>query len=100
MRYRLINKLCANLGQIPRVVMTVDPLNQASLIPISKTKQRQRLRESCRKIALARATMPLGATLWDDCGDAATARMLYSAMPDHLAEIAWMRDKLMKLGMV
>ncbi len=82
MRHRLINKLCANLGQIPRIVVTVDPLNQASLMAVLKTKQRKCLRDSCRKVALARANKPLEATLWDDCGDAAIARMLDSAMPN------------------
>ena len=82
MRHRLIKKLCANMRQIPRVIVTVDPLTQASLAPVLKTKQRKCLEDSCRKIALARASLPLEATLWDDCGDAAIARMLESVMPN------------------
>lgn len=82
MRHRLINKLCSDLRQISSTVVTVDLLNQVSLISILKKKQRKCLGDSCRKVALARASMPLEATLWDDCGDAAIARMLESAMPN------------------
>lgn len=80
LRWKMIRKLVRGLSGISRVVITVDPLNLALLKPVMKGKQRQCIREACRKIAVARAGLPLQHTLWDDCGDAATGRMLDSVL--------------------
>jgi len=81
LRWKLINKFVNGLSGISRVAITVDPLNIAVLKPAMKAQQRRCVREACRKIAVARAGLPLQHTLWDDCGDAAIRRMLDSVLP-------------------
>jgi len=82
LRWKLINKLVRGLVGISKVVITVDPRNLAVLKPATKENQCRCVREACRKIAVARAGLPLQHTLWDDCGDAATGRMLDSVLPN------------------
>lgn len=72
-------KLPGQLAGFRQIVVTVDPLNLIS--PASRMTKQQCIRDACRWIAAARAGLPPDGTLWDDCGGAATARMLDEVMP-------------------
>lgn len=78
----MLKKLTRDVGDIYKVVVTVDPLNLVTMNPARKTTQRQCIREACRKIAAARSGLPLEYTVWNDCGDAATGRMLDLVLPN------------------
>lgn len=74
-----IGRLPGQLAGFAQVVITVDPLNLTK--PTSRAAKQRCIMDACRLIAAARSGLPPNRTLWDDCGDAATARMLEQVLP-------------------
>lgn len=86
LRWAFINKLPVQLAGFRKVIVTVEPTHL--LKPNIRLIQRQYLRKSCRLVAAARSGLPRDATVWDDCGDAATERLLRDIMPSGYCSVA------------
>lgn len=78
---KLVNNLSTQLADFRKVVVTVSTLTNMSRPELQKTVC-ERQAKACRLVASARAPLLMEDTLWDDCGNADTARMLNELMPN------------------
>ena len=86
LRWGIVKRLAERVAGFSKMVITVEPTHLLSYD--RRLTQQAYLRKSCRTIAAARRGVPSNGTIWDDCGDAATERLLREIMPNGYSSVA------------